>query len=208
MKIIKTSNLFFKALFLFEISILLLYPFSIIKAQVTQTLLNDEAYFKNCLMNDPLNSDMHYNLAKVYQQMRHTTKAIKYYHKAIFLNPNDSEAMLHLSGLQRNSGNFSNALSTINKCLSITPQNSQALNTLGLLHCDLADYEKALLDFDNALKHLKGHEINHRSSIIYHKGILYLILKDYINVKHTLKQLKEVDTEMYNALHNLYSNSQ
>lgn len=207
MKIIKTNNLLVTVFFFFLFSIFSLYPFSIARAQVTQNLQNDEIYFKNCLAQDPLNSDILFNLASVYEQMGATSKAIKFYHRVIHINASDTIALLRLGDLQRKSGELAEALITLKRCTNLAPHNSQVWYTLGNTHCDLGEYHKAILDLNNALKYLSKNESGHKSKLIYYKGVLYLAIRDYTNVKKCLQQLQKIDTNLHSALQSLYDNS-
>lgn len=139
--------------------------FSIIKSQLAAALCNEGVkryelgdfngaieHYREALLYDDANADIHYNLGKALIQIQETTQAIRHFEAAIRLSPEDASCYYELAVLQDEKGMISEALSNYQKVLRLEPGNAQAFFGMGTLHGVEGNLEKAIQYLSDAIR--------------------------------------------------------
>ncbi len=76
-------------------------------------------------------------------------------------NPTDATALLSLANLQQDAGLYQNAITNYKKYLAIEPTNPDARIDMGVCYFSLSDYNSAIKEMEEALKHKPDHQIGY-----------------------------------------------
>jgi len=112
-----------------------------------------EKHSQEILLN-PNDARLYYNRGFFYNKKGDYDRAIEDYDQAIKLEPNydkayNGRAWIYAYHLKTN---YDGALSDVNQAIRITPNEAVFLDTRGWVYLGIGDYEKALEDFEAALR--------------------------------------------------------
>lgn len=113
-----------------------------------------ETYYQNALNVDPQNVEIHYNLAKLYQDLGRTEAAIEEYKTTIAINPKHLPSLNNLGYmyLDESLGKYADALDLFNQALQENPDAFYTVCNRGVAYEYLGEYDKARKDYERALQ--------------------------------------------------------
>ena len=169
----------------------------------------------------------YYNRAHIYSQSGQKEKALEGYKQAIAAGFRKPDAYVGLADAYMHAGNTGLAVENYSKALSMAPGHAFAHNNRGSMYLKLGEYDKAIADFDAALKtstfamahmnrgdaytgkkmYLKALE-DYRAAVdlipdspdpYLRRGIMYLTAKDYVKARNNLDKSLELDPQKASA---------
>ncbi len=138
------------------------------------------------------------NLAYVYNQLDQPEKAKDTYIRALAVDSTDMEIKYYLGVLYYNTKNYEACIETMNEVLENTEPGSELYNnsivTLAIAYDLSGNSDKAIETYDNALK------VNPTDKdILFNKGRLYFLQKDYENAAKVWQRVIEIDPDDFEA---------
>jgi len=120
------------------------------------------------------------SLALVHKGMSNYSEAQKYFEKTIDVKPDYTKAYYNLANMLVDEGKTEEAMNQFNKSISIKPTYLALLNR-GLLYQKQRDFEKALMDYDNALSidSLGIAAYSNKGNVFADQGAFLLAIEEY-----------------------------
>lgn len=136
----------------------------------------------------PEDSQAHFYLANVYDNINKRTLAVEHLKKAITLKPDYGEALNYLGYLYvEEKKNLNEAETMIRKALQIEPDNGAYVDSLGWLYFQQGRFKEALTELERASTLLDD-------PVIYdHLGDVYFKLNDLTKAKDSWKKSLKLD---------------
>lgn len=110
-----------------------------------------ETQYRYAIELDPLNADIHNNLANVLKEQNHFDEALSHYKKAIRYKPDNAMAHNNIGILLREQGHPKEAIEHHQQALVLSPNYSEAYYNLANAFFDLKDFEGAVTNYKHAL---------------------------------------------------------
>jgi len=126
-----------------------------------------QKHLNSCENFENVNSDYHYQLARLQEAQGLYEQAINNYETAIELCPDHQKALFHLAYRCDLSGNEQAAIDYYKQIASKTPVYVSALLNLAVLYEDEDEFEKAIDSVDKVLRH----HPNHQRALLFKKDI-------------------------------------
>lgn len=113
-----------------------------------------ESYYQNALNVDPKNIEIHYNLAKLYQDLGKTNEAIEEYKATLAIDPKHIPSLNNLGYmyLDESIAKYADAVKLFNQALQIDPSLFYTVCNRGVAYEYLGEYDKARKDYEKALQ--------------------------------------------------------
>jgi len=108
-------------------------------------------HFDSAIANSPLDANYYVNAGKCYEQLKDSVSAFRHYKRALELNPEHAVAKQNMSHLKRMSGEDAEAINLLNEMIDHNPSFHFAWAERGLYYFHRQEYDKALLDFNQAV---------------------------------------------------------
>lgn len=141
--------------------------------------------------NEPDNFQAQVDAGTMHARIQRFDKALEFFKKAQLLKPDDFQANSLLGNAYFDARQFENAETYYEKALKIksdvTVQSDYATT---FFQRSEPDYDRALVEFEKALKIDSAHE-----PTIYNMGVTYSRKGDKDNAQKTLEKLKEINSE-------------
>lgn len=138
------------------------------------------------------------NMAYAYNQIDQPEKAKDAYLRALAIDSTDMELKYYLGVLYYNTQEYENCIATMSEILDNTEPGSELYNnsivSLAIAYDLSGNSEKAIETYDNALK-LNPND----KDILFNKGRLYFLQKDYENAAKVWQRVIEIDPDDFEA---------
>lgn len=196
-------DVFFSKIILLLIVVCIFPVYSIYKvnAQDRINLLEDERYFKDALIREPSNPDIHYDLGKVYLYLNKFSEAIEEFKQVVYLNPEDAEAFMELGILFYQQNRLKIAESYFNKSIALNSKNSYSWYRLAMVQTDLCRSEEAIESLKKSLELTSEKE--HKTKILFYIGTLQLNLRKKIEALKTADDIATFSLSLAEQLREL-----
>lgn len=140
--------------------------------------------------NEPENFEAQIEAGKMYAQIQKMDEALAFFQKAQQIKPDDFDANVFLGNAFYDAGQFENAETYYQKALQIKPDDVTVQSDFATTFLQLKspDYQRALKEFDKALKLNPKHE-----PTLYNMALTYQRMNDKENAQKTLERLKSAN---------------
>lgn len=111
------------------------------------------SYYQNALNVDPKNTEIRYNLSKMYQDLGKNDEAIEGYKENLAIDPKHIPSLNNLGYmyLDPSIGKYADAVKLFSRILDINPEFVYAICNRGVAYEYLGEYDKARQDYEKAL---------------------------------------------------------
>ena len=152
---------------------------------------------KALVIDNPNDEYLHFELARVYQQLKENALAEQSYKAALKITPNHWKGLNQLGRLYYRTAQYDKAIATYQRLVSLTPKNSSAY--IGL---SASFYGKG--DLQSALSYAKeGNTLNPTATGYSNIGAFHFILSQYSEAIAAYKMSIEIDKQNYVSWGNL-----
>ena len=152
---------------------------------------------KALVIDNPNDEYLHFELARVYQQLKENALAEQSYLAALKITPNHWKGLNQLGRLYYRTAQYDKAIATYQRLVSLTPKNSSAY--IGL---SASFYGKG--DLQSALSYAKeGNTLNPTATGYSNIGAFHFILSQYSEAIAAYKMSIEIDKQNYVSWGNL-----
>lgn len=112
------------------------------------------SYYQNGINVDPNNTELHYNLGKLYQDLGQTDEAEQEYKTVIQIDPKNIAALNNLGYMYLDDtvARYSEAVDLFTQAIKANPQFVYSVCNRGVAYEYLGEYAKARKDYEKALK--------------------------------------------------------
>lgn len=148
-----------------------------------------ENYFKQGLLINPNNYQLHYNYGNLECKRNNFDLALKHYLNSAKLNSNQSEIYYNIGKIYSDyKNNFDLGIEFYKKSIEINPSENQSFNNLSSIYLRNEEYEKAKEILIKSIKHNSNDAV-----ILYNLGTIYSIQNDYKTSKKYYRKSMRID---------------
>ena len=153
---------------------------------------------KIAINHSPNSSDLHFNLANLFLELKEMIISKKYFQKAYELNKKNLNALYNLASIYHLEKDTNKAKEYYKKILFHEPDNHKTHNNLSNLYSSLGDFKEAL-------KHIKEAINIHQNSEIYYinQASIYRDIDQISDAMNSCNKALEINSKSKQGLYNL-----